>query len=392
MNLKKLIGRLHLWLGLGSGIIVFIVSITGAIFAFEKEIQDITQPYRFVRAQNLPILKPSILKRKAMTALPNKSLHSIEYLPKGRAVKATFYSANPFYYHLMYIDPYTGSVLHTLDETKNFFFIIKYLHYCLLLPINIGQPIVAISTLVFVIMLITGMVLWWPKNKAAAKQRFWFNWREGLKWKRKNYDLHNILGFYASSIALIMAITGLVWGFEWFRDTYYRLASGGDTYPEYYSPTSDTTKTSNLSLDQKIDWAYTQTHKENPQAQMLEVHIPEKKSDAISCVNSNSSDVYWKNDFVYYDQHTLKEIPVKHIYGRLQNASSADLLQRMNYDIHVGAIFGLKGKILAFCISLLCASLPITGFLIWWGRKKKTQKEKTKSFTLFKLKRFDPAL
>src|SRR5690349_21303620 len=127
MNLKKLIGQLHLWLGLGSGIIVFIVSITGAIFAFEKEIQDITQPYRFVSVQNMPILKPSILKRKAMMALPNKSLHSIEYLPKGRAVKATFYSANPFYYHLMYIDPYTGRVLHTLDETKNFFFIIKYL-------------------------------------------------------------------------------------------------------------------------------------------------------------------------------------------------------------------------------------------------------------------------
>ncbi len=392
MNLKKLIGQLHLWLGLGSGIIVFIVSITGAIFAFEKEIQDITQPYRFVRVQNMPILKPSILKSKAMMALPNKSLHSIEYLPEGRAVKATFYSASPFYYHLMYIDPYTGKVLHTLDETKNFFFIIKYLHYCLLLPINIGQPIVAISTLVFVIMLITGIVLWWPKNKAAAKQRFWFNWRQGLKWKRKNYDLHNILGFYASSIALIMAITGLVWGFEWFRAAYYNLASGGDTYPQYYSPISDTTKTSNLSLDQKIDWAYAQTHKENPQAQMLEVHIPEKKSDAISCVNSNSSDVYWKNDFVYYDQHTLEEIPVKHIYGRLKDASYADLLQRMNYDIHVGAIFGLKGKILAFGISLLCASLPVTGFLIWWGRKKKAQKEGAKSITLFKLKRFDPAI
>jgi uncharacterized iron-regulated membrane protein len=43
----------------------------------------------------------------------------------------------------------------------------------------------------------------------------------------------------------------------------------------------------------------------------------------------------------------------------------------MNYDIHVGAIIGLPGKILMFFISLICASLPITGVYIWWGRRNK---------------------
>jgi uncharacterized iron-regulated membrane protein len=43
----------------------------------------------------------------------------------------------------------------------------------------------------------------------------------------------------------------------------------------------------------------------------------------------------------------------------------------MNYDIHVGAILSLPGKILAFFASLICASLPVTGFIIWWGRRKK---------------------
>src|SRR5690606_38723536 len=42
-----------------------------------------------------------------------------------------------------------------------------------------------------------------------------------------------------------------------------------------------------------------------------------------------------------------------------------------NYDIHVGAIFGLPTKIIAFIVSLLCASLPVTGFMIWYGRRKK---------------------
>ncbi|MCK7554360.1 PepSY domain-containing protein [Chitinophaga sedimenti] len=43
----------------------------------------------------------------------------------------------------------------------------------------------------------------------------------------------------------------------------------------------------------------------------------------------------------------------------------------MNYDIHVGAIGGLTGKFIAFFASFICASLPVTGFLVWWGRRKK---------------------
>jgi len=48
----------------------------------------------------------------------------------------------------------------------------------------------------------------------------------------------------------------------------------------------------------------------------------------------------------------------------------------MNYDIHVGAILGLPGKIMAFCASLIAASLPVTGVYIWWGRRHKKSKGK----------------
>jgi uncharacterized iron-regulated membrane protein len=61
---------------------------------------------------------------------------------------------------------------------------------------------------------------------------------------------------------------------------------------------------------------------------------------------------------------------VKHYWGKLKEASFAEKLLRMNYDIHIGAILGISGKIFAFLISLLIASLPVTGFLIYLGRKK----------------------
>ena len=80
-------------------------------------------------------------------------------------------------------------------------------------------------------------------------------------------------------------------------------------------------------------------------------------------------------DYRYFDQNTLEELPVEHIYNRFEEASIGDKVMRINYDLHVGAIAGLPGKIFAFLLSAIIGSLPITGTLIWWGRKKKAKRE-----------------
>jgi uncharacterized iron-regulated membrane protein len=59
--------------------------------------------------------------------------------------------------------------------------------------------------------------------------------------------------------------------------------------------------------------------------------------------------------------------------GLYKDAGTGDVIKRMNYDLHVGAIWGLTGKILAFIASLISASLPVTGFLVWWGRNNKVK-------------------
>jgi uncharacterized iron-regulated membrane protein len=115
---------------------------------------------------------------------------------------------------------------------------------------------------------------------------------------------------------------------------------------------------------------------ENPTAEVLEVHIPETASSAIEVSVNPDDETYWQADYRYFDQYTLAELSVDHIYGKSENASVADNLMRMNYDIHTGAVIGLSGKILAFFASLIVASLPITGFYIWWGRKQKDKQKK----------------
>lgn len=369
---RQLIGVIHLWLGLSSGLVVFVISVTGCIYAFQAEIRDLIQPYRFVEVKDKPVLMPSQLKAIAENELPGKKIHGVLYPKPGEAAQVSFFDLDSRYYYITYLNPYSGEVLKVKDENADFFQVVLMGHFYLWLPPAIGQPVVASATLIFLIMLISGLILWWPKNKNATKQRFSIKW--SAKWRRKNYDLHNVLGFYMTWIAIILAVTGLVWGFQWFAQGLYNVA-GGEKSLVYIEPESDTTHTATVDIP-AIDILYKKLRAENPFAEAIEVHAPTSISSAIEVSINPDSKTYWKTDYRYFDQYTLAELSVDHIYGRSAEASGADKLIRMNYDIHTGAIIGLPGKILAFCASFIAASLPVTGFYIWWGRRNKKKVEK----------------
>lgn len=378
MNFKKTINKLHLWLGLSSGLVVFIVAVTGCIYAFQAEIKDLTYSFLFVEPQQSAVLPPSQISEIAQEAFPEGHLHAVLYPTKERSVQAIFFSYGEGndHYQIAYINPYSGEVLKLKDEYADFFRIVLDGHFYLWLPPEIGQPVVASFTLIFLFMVISGLILWWPKKKKNLKQSLKIKW-DG-RWRRKNYDLHQVLGFYVMVFALVFALTGLIWGFAWFREAVYFTASGGDHFVEYYNPASDSTETYQGDIP-ALDAVWMKMNAEYPNADWIEVHPPEYEGSALAANANPDASTYWKSDYRYFDQNTLEEIPVDHFYNRLEQANVAQKLMRMNYDIHVGAIAGLPGKVLAFLLSAVIASLPVTGFLIWWGRRNKAKKKAVKT-------------
>ena len=75
---------------------------------------------------------------------------------------------------------------------------------------------------------------------------------------------------------------------------------------------------------------------------------------------------------MYYDKKTAELLSTKYF----EDKNNGDKIEALNYDIHVGSISGLPTKILAFLVSLIVASLPVTGFTVWWGRNKKKRYKK----------------
>ncbi|MEM1002258.1 MAG: PepSY-associated TM helix domain-containing protein, partial [Bacteroidota bacterium] len=228
MTFKKIIGKIHLWLGLASGLVVFIVSITGCIYVFEKELKGIFRKDRLITEveEDAVRLSTSILvnnaealfnhKYKAYSlVVPTSKNETLQvHFFKRRSIEETglwtWYGQEQQYYYIVYMNPYNGQLVYMENTKWELFTVVEAVHTSLLLG-PIGNRIIAVSVLIFFVLLISGIILWWPHNKKALRMRTWFQWKPKTKWKRKNYDLHNIPGFYVLFLAVIISITGLSW-------------------------------------------------------------------------------------------------------------------------------------------------------------------------------------
>ena len=368
MEFKKNVRLLHKWLGLTSGLIVFIVSITGCLFCFHDEIKDITRKeIRFVEDTGKPFLPPSVLREKALRVIPNAKSTLVFYAARNRS--AVVYTSNGQGNFYVFMNPYTGKHLFTEDPTTDFFIIVEYIHLYLLLPDYIGKHIVAGATLIFILLLISGIIQWWPKKKADLKKRLSVKW--SAKWRRVNYDWHNVSGFYMALVALVISITGLTFAYDWVGDGIYYTANlgRGNKEKETQHPVIDTTTFTSNTLS-AADRAFFWTVKEHPEHKMFFVVFPEHKKDPVE-TGAYPHALRYDHQSNYHFHPESGALLTAEPYG---HKSLGLQLNEMSYGIHTGQILNLPGKIIAFAASLLAAALPVTGFVIWYGRRKKSKK------------------
>jgi len=375
---------LHLWLGLISGSVVFVVSITGCFYAFQQEIKDALEPWRFVEVQPGGFVPPSRLLDTAARYMPGAQPTGLTYSnEKGAA--AIGYSGvenGKRTFSVVFMDPYTGSFLKKQQtigggEFDFFRFIIDG-HRALWLPYHIGRPIVGVATLIFLALLITGMVMWWPKkwNRGNRNKSFKIKWK--ARFKRVNYDLHNVLGFYSLLFAFALAATGLVYSFTWFDNALYYVSSGGEKKQGHHHPHSDLAQKDRAwehTLSPLDSAWYATMEQVGHVGGMYMTPILRDDDDSYEILVYHDDGSYYNQSAYFYDRYTLE--PLEMEGSKFREAKFADKLAMMNYDIHVGAVLGLPGKVFAFLVSLICASLPITGFLVWWNKRKPPVRNET---------------
>jgi len=384
--IKKAILWLHKWLGILSGVVVFLVSLSAAVYIFQDELKLLFYPDKYFLRKDACMLQPKPLTEliaKAQAQLPvSETISRVDLHPaKDRSwvFRASATNAEGFghwNYHIynkrVFVNPYTAEVLAVEDTKNEFFQLCLQLHMNLLLGKTYGHALVGFSTAIFALLLLSGIVLWWPKKWRGKplKRAVSLDWK--AKWKRLNYDLHNVLGFYSFVVALVMAVTGLVFSFPAFKKVYTDFFNAFTTEVVLTDLSPNKTPAVPYRYTDPLDNALSHLLKMYPAADMMSIRLrgmDEPLVDVQIRLTKNRSGVF---KWYYFRRDNLQVDKIQDS----EKLNGGNKLASLNFDLHTGNIGGMPTKVLAFVISIFCASLPITGYILWWKKGRKSTKKK----------------
>ena len=371
--MKKIFRKIHLWLSIPVGLFISLICFSGAILVFETEITEcINRKLYVVDKSNGERLPVSEIVQKVTAELPDSA-----------SVSSVQISSNPKRtYRLgiegqnrtsVYVNPYTGEIVDTHTHKPNIFFgQMRQLHRWLMFRGDsriIGKRIVGISTIVMVVILLTGLIVWLPKNRKMARNRLRIRFRSG--WRIFWYDFHVAIGFYATLLLLVMALTGLTWSFGWYRNMFYsafgvemqQSHQGGSGAGNRQQRGRNMREEKKPSIDYTIwDKAVEGALKNAESYKTLTV-----TSNAVSIVSNNVFSNNRASDRYTFDSETgvITEISLYTEQPR-QNK-----LRGWIYSFHTGSWGGIVVKILYFIAAIVGGLLPLTGYYLWFKRKYK---------------------
>ena len=362
LTVKKLIRQLHLILGLTSGLVVFIVSLAGAVLAFEEEGREAFQhEFYHVPHAGTGRLPFKQLQDTLKAHYPKARVTSIRFKETPDAAIIFFNKKES----AVSIDPYTGTILGVRDLNRDFFTVVLTLHTHLLLG-EVGAAIIKANVLIFFLMCISGLILWWPKQRRFFKQAATINFKT-KNWKRLNWDLHSVLGFYAVLVLLLISLTGMFFVYDSVKNTAAFVTGSPGPKKEKLKVEAGDKKTFN------VDKAYHYMISNYPGAIETFITPATTKTDALRVQMRYPYSIVRQQNSVYFDPYTGAVIRA----DLFRNYNGYDQVAASNYNLHTGRfrLIGVGSKVIYFLSALIAASLPVTGLMIWLGKRKKQRRQ-----------------
>lgn len=386
----KLFRKIHLWLSIPFGIIITLICFSGAMLVFEPEITRYmkSEIYYVASSQGEPLPMEELMET-AKASLPDSvSITGVTVFDdKDRTYQINLSKPRRA---SIFIDQYSGKITGSYRRI-GFFSTMFKLHRWLLDGANphgdgikVGKLLVGISTLMFVITLITGVVIWWPRARKNFKQSISISFKNGWHgfWK----GTHVAGGMYALLFVLAMSLTGLTWSFDWYRSAFYAICGVEHTPRNFTQDNTPADKKENNrrgghrksgngeSQNERHrpsefgHWqqVYDNLKAQNPDAPQITIGAETATVTINTTGNSRASDKY------AFDRRSGKITQST----RYADTVPADRLRGWIYAIHTGNWGGLLTRIVWFLSALLGASLPLTGYYIWIKRLVKKSKAK----------------
>lgn len=224
MKLRRILFWIHLSAGVVAGIVIFIMSVTGVILAYEKQIMRWgNREFRIENTGQQTLTITAILAnfKNTPTAVTLRSDNAAVEVSLGRD-------------RIVFVNPYTGTSLGESSDLPKFFSQVENIHRWLgVSDANrpTGRAITGACNFAFFILVATGPFIWWPKDWGWTNLKKIVMFRRGLGGRAMYWNWHNVLGVWCVIPLLIIVLSGVVMSYAWANNLLYRLTGNEPPTP-----------------------------------------------------------------------------------------------------------------------------------------------------------------
>lgn len=343
-----------MWIGIGTGLYMLMLGLTGAVLVFKTELEHASHPELYpARAVGQPLAPMIDVLGRLRQAYPDHRVASIYAPDESRPVYIAYVERDRVATTVL-LSADSGSVLGE-RPTGGLLRWVNELHVNLLAG-PAGRLANGAGGMVLFVLCVTGLVSWWP-----GVQR----WRRALRmglggnWKRALWELHGAAGFWTASLLIVWAVTGAYFAYPAPFRKIVNLASPVTTTR---APVSDPVEGSPADLGRMLEQAAAAGG-----GQVSGLVLPASARGAVLVHVSSShpapSDLS-KTVHVYFDQFSGEILATREPRDR----TAGDALLAWAKPLHFGDFAGPAVKVLWLVLGLVPPLLFLTGLVMWWNR------------------------
>jgi uncharacterized iron-regulated membrane protein len=378
------IWRWHFYAGLFCVPFVLWLACTGSIYLWKPQVEALLdRPFAHVAA-GLPQAPASAVASSAVQTVPGSMLHHYQ-LPDTPDQAVQVIVGKGARETRVYVDPAHLTVLKAVDEDSRLMPTIFRLHGELLLG-NKGSYIVELAASWAIVMIVTGLALWWPRGGGVAGVVYP---RLSLKGRRFWRDLHAVVGFWVSLFALGFLISGLPWAASWgaYLESARSLSGPRLTPPDWRWGSAATIQEraeNDAGARAALELHGEHHHDMAPAMATASLRPLDKLVPAVARLNLAAPVLVspptapgkpWTARSDAQDRPLRTDLTLDPATGRVLTRSRFQdrpaLDQAVDYGVaaHEGHLFGLANQLLNLTMAIGLITLSISGVIMWWKRK-----------------------
>jgi sulfite reductase (NADPH) flavoprotein alpha-component len=361
---RRLIFKLHSWLGISSGFVLAVMGLSGLNLAFEEEILAALSPGIVTLPPDpRPRLTPYRLVARASAQRDGLRVFFLVMHRDPRLSPRVFFSPSATIGASSapsYIDPVSGILLGPAHG-EHYFDFCESLHRWLALPgreNGPGRTITGVAALTMVYFTCSGLYLRWPRRP--------WNWRPWLRLDLRQKgtmfyrSLHSFTGTWVLIVYLFSASTGLWWAFDWYQSLARWALNSHPPVPVAVAAAARGATPTAL----EVAWQTLQRQGQDKYETFMMVLPVAAEPIRITGFLANTTRDTSVDEYLF-DARSGNLLHADFYATR----SAGDILAKSPVYVHRGSLFGLGGRIVVFVATLMLPLFPVTGLILYLSRR-----------------------